>query len=373
MIALNDNSIFIGQIKQLLKDFNLPLCKIGDENVISNSYYIKQNMIYYYDGEISTPCFEYNYNTPYLNITDNFKIDNMIYDRATHNYLGKYLRFMRDYKNFNLMSMYNCFDGNTLDDDVTFNLTDNITIDFNSNSKNYIVYKIPISLVPIYSISIHNTKTIEICLYDLKDEQLEISKQTYKKIQINNMFHYEINNDIVVSNDLYLLLKIPKDLNTSIVILEGKYYNKYNKLNVLPIGEEIDFKIAAQLLSTENANGNYLLADRITEYLTGAIISNLSETYDIQRMQRVIDGLYESLELVKYTTIPKATGRIYGIWNEQDVEVIKYIALKFDLIRYDSLGYIDKDIENYLIANTEFDLIKFNIKSTEEDNYYYEL
>ena len=46
MIKLNDNNIFIGHIKQLLKDFNLPSCTIitednADENFVSGKHYIK--------------------------------------------------------------------------------------------------------------------------------------------------------------------------------------------------------------------------------------------------------------------------------------------------------------------------------------------
>ena len=43
MIALNTTSIFVGQIKQILHDFNLPLCKIGDKNLTPNSYYINND------------------------------------------------------------------------------------------------------------------------------------------------------------------------------------------------------------------------------------------------------------------------------------------------------------------------------------------
>ena len=407
MIALNSSGIFVGQIKQILKEFNLPLCKIGDKNLPLNSYYIKNNAIYYCDaGGNKIRCFDYTYNGSYLNITNNFKIDNMIYDKATHEYLGKYLRFLRDYKNFNLMSMYNCFGGNVLEKDLSFSLNNSFTphnpnsitynigdkvfsvirdssyicvqthissadtdlnnsslwveydapIEFNSNDKDYVVYKIPVSLMDTYSISIHNNKNVELCLYDANDSTFQISKQSYKKIQINNIFYYEVSDidDTLISNDLNILLKVPKDLNTSITVLEGKYYDKYNKLNVLPIGQEVDFKIAAQLLSMENTHSNYVLADRIFEYLTGAVICNLSESYDIKRMQLTLDRLYTK----EIPYIPSATTRIYGIWDNHDTEIIKYLAIKYDLIRYDSLGYIDKDIENYLIAKTDFDNVK---------------
>lgn len=379
MIALNSTSIFVGQIKQILHDFNLPLCKIGNKNLTPNSYYINNNSIYYYkEDEPPIFCYDYEYNVPYLNITNNFVVENMLYDRATHDYLGKYLRFLRDYQGINLMSMYNCFNGELLTIDVNFTALEDaeVKIEFASNNKGYVVYKIPVSLVDTYSISLHNTKNIEICLYDEADplkpdtdpSKYALSKATYKQIQATNVIYYEpaVAPETPVPNNLYMLIKVPKDLNTSITILEGKYYSDYNKLNVLPIGTEIpDLKIAAQLLSTENTYGNNLLADRIVEYLTGSVICKLSASYDIKRLQLTLDSLYNTTAVDNIPPIPKITGRMYGIWDDRDTELIKYLAIKHDLIKYDSLGYVDKDIENYLVGNTAFDTIEFNIIKNE--------
>ena len=367
MISLNNTSIFMGQIKQILKDFNLPLCRVGDDNLMHNSYYIKNNNIYYKNANGSSKkCFDYIYDYPYLNITDNLKIENLIYDRYTHEYLGKYLRFMRDFKKINLMSMYNCFDERFLDYDIKFNIGE-FDINFESTNNGFISYKIPVSLVSTYSISIHNTKNIEVCLYDEKDSDLELSKKTYRKIKINNLFHYEVGeiDNLSVSNDLFLLLKVPRDFNNSIVVLEGKYYDKYLNLNPLIIGkiDNIDIKIAAQLLSTENTRGNYLLADRIVEYLTGNVIYELSEPYDIKRMQITLDNFLVSKNL----PISPSNNRKYGIWNNHDVEIIKYIAISHSLIKYDFLGYVDKDIEKYLIANPDFDNIQFDFRMGEDN------
>ena len=38
MIKLNDNNIFVAEIKQILKDFNLPKCLIGDEILLENNH-----------------------------------------------------------------------------------------------------------------------------------------------------------------------------------------------------------------------------------------------------------------------------------------------------------------------------------------------
>ena len=78
MIKLNDNNIFIGHVKQLLKDFNLPSCTIitednADENFVSGKHYIKGSQLYLGDGEggdgkVSlVRKITYNYGKKYLN------------------------------------------------------------------------------------------------------------------------------------------------------------------------------------------------------------------------------------------------------------------------------------------------------------------
>lgn len=330
MIALNNTSIFIGQIKQVLKDFNLPLCNVGNKNLSINSYYLdpETNKIYYRyknknNAVIDKYCYDYDYNSPFLNVTTNFKIENMLYDRATHEYLGKYLRFLRDYNKIDLMSMYNCFDGNLLENDVEFTLENNKEVEFKVKSEEYVVYKLPISLVNTYSISLHNTKTIEVCLFDESDvlksiadqTKFNLSKETYAKARVKDVFYYEPDiKENIVPNNLFLLIKIPKDLHTSIVVLEGKFYAAYNGLNILPIGDEINIKTASQLLSTENTYGDNLLGDRLLEYLTGAAIYKLSEPYDIKRLQVSLDRLYsENIPLEERPAISKVKNRFYGV------------------------------------------------------------
>ncbi len=157
MHKFNDTGIFTGYIKQLLKEFNLPKIKVYTKKYQDyfNKYgvehpeilgtlvgtgqkvtgdtpkylypatiryipYIKDGKLQeYIDEEWHVVGFRnhnkmrhehsYTYGDKLLNYTKNLKVQNNIYDSYTHEYLGDYLRFKRDYLNIDLMPLYNCF------------------------------------------------------------------------------------------------------------------------------------------------------------------------------------------------------------------------------------------------------------------------
>lgn len=139
MIKYNDTDLVVGEIKQLLKTFNLPKCAVWDpiKPVFSGCYYLYENHIYQalntgIFSEIDTVNFKvirrYTFNDKILNATKQYELNNLIYDSYCHRYLGEYLRFIRDYKGLNLMSMYNCF-SNELAFNISFGLNYQDAID----------------------------------------------------------------------------------------------------------------------------------------------------------------------------------------------------------------------------------------------------
>ena len=185
MITFNSYNLIVGQIKEILRDYNLPYCKVLVDNAKIEIYkdccYIYKMAIYKciktndftksgftFSDEYFIPVMIYTENKEIDNITHNLIIRNNYYDELTHKTLGDYLRFKRDYSNLNLMSMYNCFSGGVA---RNFKKTINIdekTITYDTNSKEYKLCVVPVKLWKSYEIHIENMSAVEICacLYD---------------------------------------------------------------------------------------------------------------------------------------------------------------------------------------------------------------
>ena len=394
MIKLNDNNIFIGHIKQLLKDFNLPSCTIitednADENFVSGKHYIKGSQLYLSDGEGPlVRKITYNYGKKYLNLTSNLEINNLIYDRETHRYLGKYLRFLRDQKHVDLMSMYNCFDGETFSKNITITIGNDKEIVF-KNDDNYIVYQIPITL-NVLNLKMFDGREIQLGVYiDANDTYVEgstkkscrdvVLEKTYKTMRTTSIFKYDalvtllrplkdptstnadhtttelntILKDFILNNvdKMYLLVKVLKsDLKSMVILEDSKEYeyvdskSVWQKPRASTIIKYPTLQVFPQLFSNENLDNNYLLADRLVEYLTENVICPLSNMHDINRFHAVVDENPTKLPV-------KSVDRIYGYWTKSDTDNVIYLMRKNrDYIYniYDMLGYVDKDIENLI-------------------------
>ena len=388
MIKLNDNNIFIGHIKQLLKDFNLPSCTIitednVDENFVSGKHYIKGSQLYLGDGEGSlVRKITYNYGKKYLNLTSNLEINNLIYDRETHRYLGKYLRFLRDQKHVDLMSMYNCFDGETFSKNITITIGNDKEIVF-KNDDNYIVYQIPITLNAL-NLKMFDGREIQLGVYiDANDTYIEgstkkscrdfVLEKTYKTMRTTSIFKYDALvtllqslkdptstntaratiEDFILNNvdKMYLLVKVLKsDLKSMVILEDSKEYeyvdskSVWQKPRASTIIKYPTLQVFPQLFSNENLDNNYLLADRLVEYLTENVICPLSNMHDINRFHAVVDENPTKLPV-------KSVDRIYGYWTKSDTDNVIYLMRKNrDYIYniYDMLGYVDKDIENLI-------------------------
>lgn len=306
MFKYNNNHIFTGYLKQLLSSFSLPACKVytqefakylkqhGQEDPrVLRSFdqipesrpaarvsYLKNNELYQY---FCTPtAAEANlglnnahwrksvgiYYSPDKNIpglTRHLDSPGINYDTKTHEYLGDYLRFIRDYYNINLMSLYNCFT-DKIYNNVYFSFTLNpkatknsqVKVLFNAQSPAYRLYALPVKLFAEYTIAIDCDQGIEMfCgLYntnlDMSEQAEDLAARTYQRVhkaRFNRPFLYtklnadnwSVETDIneagtalrkdaftrwdltMREKDLKLFIKVPVSCKSSITILEGDY------------------------------------------------------------------------------------------------------------------------------------------------------
>lgn len=306
MFKYNNTHIFTGYLKQLLSTVNIPTCKIytsefaryaakhgkEDPRVIESFdtqsknclatriNYLKGNELYKYflpAENIANAARESAYwdkvsTIQYIpdkathGLTRVLNSPGIIYDQTTHEYLGEYLRFLRDYYNVNLMSMYNCFN-DRICNNIYYNNSDRSVV-FDFRDPQYKIYAIPVKLFYNYTIAIDCSLGIELfCgLYngqlDTSAKALTIADKTYKKVNkvlFNQPFLYDkldIKNwlfeseiDGLASNnkitrwdiakreqDLKLFIKIPSTCKSSVVILEGDY-RAFNNCRYTPPGQ----------------------------------------------------------------------------------------------------------------------------------------
>lgn len=256
MIKFNDDNVFTGYIKQMLHSFNLPNVRVYKKGsfLYDGELFIRDNYIQIYneDSKTFSNIIPFSYNKPLLNYTKNLKIENILYDSHTHEYLGEYLRFIRDFHNLDLMSMYNCFSDNIISS-IKLNFGEKKDKVFESDTTNYKIYSVPVKFGKKYTIAISCIQPIElICaLYsksvieDKSDKLVTpitttLNNLTYKKVNLSdfkNPFIYDcLLNDQFKNKFLYdhedylrLFIKIPNNNRSSIVILEGEYLNTNKK------------------------------------------------------------------------------------------------------------------------------------------------
>lgn len=358
MIKLNDNNLAIGQIKQLLKDFNLPNCPVVQEDYEGNSpVYIKHQGIYRTaDKQFIKP---YLYNDPMLNLTTNLRIDNNLYDSYTHRYLGRYLRFLRDYSGIDLMSLYNCCDYTSANTEFK---TEKAPLIFTSTEA-HICYAIPITYAT-YTLRADTRLPAELCISSSEENDVnrhKAAEQSYCRLDLSKGVVLDIPKILPKAlvqalhnfeKTLTLYIKLPASYQGSLVVLEGDFLKDYATANdqkqmdafvYKPEGENslqvAGFSVQPQLLAFYNTD-KYLLADRLIQYLTGNVITPLSEPYDIKKLQ---DFLFE-------LHLNKAHG---GVWHPDNLVYLRkyivdnrmYSKAANILNAHDILGYGDSAVE----------------------------
>lgn len=343
----NDDSIVIGYIKELLHNFNLPRCKVYKEGMklYEGNIYLKDLSICICNKEGKLEKVSgYIYGEKIQNLTSNLTISSSIYDQYTHEYLGQYLRFIRDYKGIDLMPLYNCF-SSQIAKGLNFNVektipTGRVKFKINTDDERYYHYLVPVKFNQTYTLGIDASVPYDVCLLiytgdKVSDESKKLVLHSFKTISgstirnphilntnIDSMFEsseYNIPYYISHELDLRLLIRLPKVVKSSITILEGDYsLNTQTFGNVLApkyvyneggytakfkdeegVEHEQDipsFKskyvlrditnVCKLSLLDVNSKVSYPFANRLVEYLLGNVVTNYDDiSSDIERVQ----------------------------------------------------------------------------------------
>jgi len=267
MLKINNNSLISGYIKQMLHDFNLPKAKVLSIGmlVFQGGYYITHDKLYralrtdvytsLKDVNDTTFFYEidnYIYGKGYLNITKKLELNSSIYDKYVHYYLGDYLRFYRDFKGIDLMSMYNCYGGEVAQNielEVTKSTssgTQEVVATFNSDDSSSVIYLVPVRFGQEYTIALDCASSVEVaaCLYSnrrisVPSESQVLTSNTYTKYagtsfsmpviysKLKDVLPKLNNREILYANEknLYLMIKVPSTNTSSLVVLEGDFAN----------------------------------------------------------------------------------------------------------------------------------------------------
>lgn len=313
MLQFNNNHIFTGYLKQFLSSFNLPTCRIytaefekyynehgyEDPRVLESTApitissvdrdntrpavditYLKDGVTqqYFWDtsncataasirSSTTTKYWKENKSLHYngnkiLGLTKTLKSPTTLYNYQTHEYLGDYLRFLRDYEGINLMSMYNCFSNrlcNNIKVELVWQNNEEIikAVSVNAYDTNYKIYMLPVKLFENYTVAIDCYQGVEL-FCGFYNEKLDVSnkasylmKQTYMKVPkalFNKPFIYDkldvsnwtfeaeaellsdtnkiLRSEIALrESELKLFIKVPATNTSSITVLAGDYRN----------------------------------------------------------------------------------------------------------------------------------------------------
>ena len=448
MVPINEETANVSQVPVSCR---IPYIKDGRFQSFLGGHYTRESKFIpgkWQSAELNVnnlpggPWITYDRGGYYPNSTKTLQVKNNVYDSYTHEYLGDYLRFLRDYDGLNLMPLYNCFSNNLCSGRSVVKHTLASGAVFDSSDMNYKLYMVPVKLFKNYTIAIDADYPIEFfCgLYTTKLDVADndpshseyykaLIEKTYRReshMCFNKPILFTALTDIAVSplpkfpvsddikkhlaqrtfiadiaqreGDLKLFIKVPKEINSSIVILEGDYrgWNDFVakksaqshtaktgmqpdkvviKYNHTVIGNEAVFSdvpmdlISSLQLLRFNTRTQMPFADRLLEYLLdNCVTGGDSEVRENVLMAQYIAKLRYSGES-KVMPMPQTEE-----WEYEPVarpRVIKYdmlngvwdSALQRLLYRYstdpkrasfrrthDVLGYVDKDIESTFTA-----------------------
>lgn len=352
----------------------------------------------------------YTFGESYLSLTEKYISNVNYYDPKTHYALGRYLRFYRDIYGIDLMPFYNCFNYDVLSDiylyknDVNEDTISNGYV-LRSNNK-YKIISVPIKYNKTYTIAIDCSspvlmKTIlygdmgmvrehgysgYLTDYMFENYHYETDENNHTKLVMNKLtqvssfnynkpFLYKYSNTVqdakmrlkqiypeeditqeMIDEDLkvfqthekslHLIIQLPKTNNSTITVLEGDYSNS-NSANIYNIGDinyisDADINklfISNPKLLMMNNKSIYAFSDRLIEYLLLNVI-DYQDDIDANVIRTQVQANIDKLHQIQRGVFDK---------NTRMLLYKKYIDAHRPDKCYDINGFVDKDMEKFLV------------------------
>ena len=286
------------------------------------------------------------------------------YDPETHYHLGNYIRYLNAKYKINLLPYYNCYNQTSIESlSLELDTTVKGGVRWISKAKpGYKLAAVPIKFDKMYTIAIECPTQVLMrsVLYgpmgmiktytegdDYYSDRLDDSGIVYSNLSFKSPITYKVSTDSLdVFNRekyLYLLIQLPVNNNSSIVVLEGDYsisfkdiiqyeqsfnntiWNRYqqddygNKLPYLTFPKHKEFNVLSQYsLLILNTQETYAFSNRLIEYLLNNVIGPGEElTTNIEKVQLVLSNLDESYRNKLVSNMVEL-----GVWDKYIPEAI---------------------------------------------------
>lgn len=365
-------------IKRLLRSTKLPLWSLaydGDHIVRGIKYIYKNSIIRCTkSGNLVDSGAEYEILEKHLGFNDqntyNYHSKVMYYDSETHIQLGNYLRYLKHQTGLNLLPFYNCYANKTISDLQLVGDADKKYY-INESSSRYKLLAAPVKFGKTYTIALDSTVPIStrVIVYNAdcgmiaksNDAVTDDTIQYYSdnseltdtyKVYVNSQFHKPFTVTIPTAGDdaqlmqhernLYLVIQVPADNDSSLAVLEGDYHTAWAKVysNTGEAPEEEFDNLAYRNLALLrfNTHKSYAFSERLVEHLLHNPVTQLTEIdnnikYAYELLRKHNPNLVEELSW---------TADLRRELIAQSLDIAKFNFM------YDIDGYLNKDIEAYL-------------------------
>lgn len=368
----NSTGIWVNYIKQILYKFNLPSCKIfksknelldfySNSSGIDTFAIIKGNenfppkIVRYVNGNIKEIC-PYQEGGYYRNFTKNLVLLNNQYDSYTHKYFGDYLRFLRDFNNLNLMSMYNCYNNSYKEDStskyliVPVKYNQKYTVAFTSWGVKY-VFTNDTSLGNLQTLFLDSNNPEHLKQSKFNNPSMITSPKPGKKQISSEEYTY----DWFKEDELYLVIKVDIVNKYRLIVLEGDYTRNQNSNSVVTINHEKEIKVATGeeesiTLKPEDAYNNIDIETLVANNLSLLQYDIFNTETQIPFADRLFEFIMHNVITDRYEVTSSALDVKEKLGLKNNSRFRNYerlIALeKIDQGNLKDLtGYIDKDME----------------------------